>query len=306
MGFEVGVWNSIGYIAQAVGLQTTDASKSAFICSLAVVIVPILDFLTGKKLPLRKAVGAAMAIVGVGFLEFGGISDLSATTISSGDLLSLVQPLMFGIGFWRMEAAMNKFPTEASRLTAGQIWAVFAASSAYCLISGTIGDATLPQMSQVMSWLSDPIILGELFWTGTITTAFTVYMETCALKTLSAAETTLLFSTEPLWGAAFAAIVVGERFGFSSAMGAALILGGCIYSNLKSSKTVETDTFASLSTETHISSESIEIIHEQEESQFDLLEADIPSYIYEVAAAGSNVMNSTVHSSNHTWSHMAP
>lgn len=26
-GFEVGMWNSVGYIAQAVGLETTDASK---------------------------------------------------------------------------------------------------------------------------------------------------------------------------------------------------------------------------------------------------------------------------------------
>ena len=38
LGFEVGLWNSIGYVAQAVGLETTDASKSAFICSLAVVV----------------------------------------------------------------------------------------------------------------------------------------------------------------------------------------------------------------------------------------------------------------------------
>ena len=31
-GLEIGAWNSAGYLAQAVGLETTDASKSAFIC----------------------------------------------------------------------------------------------------------------------------------------------------------------------------------------------------------------------------------------------------------------------------------
>ena len=72
----------------------------------------------------------------------------------------------------------------------------------------------------VTSLLSNPTILLELFWTGVITTALTVYMETCALKTLSAAETTLIFSTEPLWGTAFAAAVMGEQLGMNAAVGA--------------------------------------------------------------------------------------
>jgi hypothetical protein len=35
-----------------------------------------------------------------------------------------------------------------------------------------------------------------------------------------------------LWGAAFAAVVLGEHFGFDSAVGALLILSGCVYSSL--------------------------------------------------------------------------
>jgi len=260
MGFEVGVWNSIGYVAQAVGLQTTDASKSAFICSLAVVVVPILDFLSGKNLPPRKAAGAAMAIAGVGFLEFGGMTTPDFS-ISSGDILSLVQPLAFGVGFWRMERAMHKYPTEAARMTAGQIFAVFVVSAAYCMITGVSDAAALPSIHQLASWITDPVILGQLFWTGTVTTAFTVYMETLALKTLSAAETTLLFSTEPLWGAAFAAFVVGERFGFSSVVGAFFILSGCIFSNLSSINAVVDDGLLSPPIGTVISGANSDLIY---------------------------------------------
>jgi drug/metabolite transporter (DMT)-like permease len=57
-------------------------------------------------------------------------------------------------------------------------------------------------------------------------------METLALKTLSAADTTLIFSTEPLWGAAFASVVMGEHFGPTAIAGGALILAGCLVSNL--------------------------------------------------------------------------
>jgi drug/metabolite transporter (DMT)-like permease len=71
-----------------------------------------------------------------------------------------------------------------------------------------------------------------LFWTGVVTTAFTIWMETLALKTLSAAETTLIFSTEPLFGTAFAAIVANECFGKEAAIGAAFIIGGCLVSGI--------------------------------------------------------------------------
>lgn len=168
-----------------------------------------------------------MAVFGVGFLELGGGGGVSA--IGSGDILSLVQPLAFGIGFWRMEAGMRRFPEEASRITAAQISAVFLASSVYTFF---VSGEPLPLMSQIREWLTDPMIFGALFWTGCITTALTVYMETLALKTLSAAETTMIFSTEPLWGAAFASMVVGEHLGLGAGMGAALILSGCLFSNM--------------------------------------------------------------------------
>jgi drug/metabolite transporter (DMT)-like permease len=229
LGFEVGLWNSIGYIAQAVGLETTPASESAFICSLAVVTVPLLDFATGKKLFPRQWIGAIMAVVGVAVLELGG--GVSLDSVSTGDLLSLVQPLAFGMGFWRMERAMNKHPDEASRSTAAQLLAVFCASTVYALI--TIDGGTVASYPWA-EWLSSPSLLFSLFWTGCITTAVTIYMETLALKTLTAAETTLIFSTEPLWGTAFAATVMGEQVGLNAAIGGLAILTGCLYSNLGS------------------------------------------------------------------------
>jgi drug/metabolite transporter (DMT)-like permease len=241
LGLEVGMWNSIGYVAQAVGLETTLASKSAFICSMAVVVVPLLEFMTGKRLLPRQWVGAVLALVGVGFLELGdGISE-ALSGMATGDMLSLVQPVVFGIGFWKMEKAMHRYPEEASRMTAAQLFAVFVASATYGVWSicnvANAADSSL-SLAAVSSaypwkeWLTSPSTLFSLFWTGCITTAMTIYMETLALETLSATETTLIFSTEPLWGTAFAAWVMGEQLGMNAAVGAFFILTACIYSNL--------------------------------------------------------------------------
>lgn len=232
VGMEIGMYAAVGYIAQAVGLKTTTASKSAFICSMAVVIVPILDYIWGKQLLRRQIIGAALASAGVYALEIGG-----GQTFCQGDLLSMVQPLMFGLGFWRMEAAMEKYPTEAGRLAAAQLLMVFIISFSYLMYSTSpMGDPNslnpIPSTSEIMACLQDPNILGMLFWTGIVTTAFTIYMETLALKTLSAAETTLIFSTEPIFGAAFAAVVAGESLGMDSLVGAAFIILGCVVSGI--------------------------------------------------------------------------
>lgn len=40
-GMEIGGWVALGYLTQAIGLQTTDASVCAFLCSLTVVRVPL-------------------------------------------------------------------------------------------------------------------------------------------------------------------------------------------------------------------------------------------------------------------------
>jgi drug/metabolite transporter (DMT)-like permease len=226
LGFEVGLWNSIGYVSQAVGLETTPACESAFICSLAVVTVPLLDCLSGKKLFPRQWIGAMLAVIGVAFLELGA---LSTTSMTMSGLLSLMQPFSFGMGFWRMEQAMQRFPNEAPRMTAAQLLAVFAASLAYGLWA--IDYSTL-QSFPWSEWRSSPGLLFEIFWTGVITTALTIYMENLAMKTLSAAETTLIFSTEPLWGTAFAAAFMGEQIEVSEAIGAIFILTACIYSTL--------------------------------------------------------------------------
>merc|ERR1712127_670985 len=104
-------------------------------------------------------------------------------TFSPEDLASYLQPFMFGLGFWRMEHAMRKFPSQASRITAAQLFAVFVVSTLYCL-SG-FGGVAPPDMHEVMQWVSNPSILASLAWTGLITTALTIYMETIALKSLS-------------------------------------------------------------------------------------------------------------------------
>jgi len=235
-GLEVGLWNTIGYLSQTRGLESTPASTSAFICSLAVVIVPFLDFVAGKQILKREILGAMLAVMGVGFLEMDGLqADLAGASdsfLTPGVLWSLVQPLAFGMGYWRIEHYTRAFPSEGKRLASSQLFSIAALTvmSAIFMDNGT--STIIPEISQFMEWLSVPEVLGAILWTGVVTTALTVFIETFALKTLSAAETTIIYSAEPLFGSAIAAMVLGESMGSGGVAGAIMILGGCLLSSI--------------------------------------------------------------------------
>ena len=265
-GLEVGVYLFFGYWAQAHSLLTSSASTTAFICSLAVIVVPLLDLLSGKKknadlpwyVPLFPALLAAS---GVGFLELGG-----STVPGVGDLWAIAQPICFGLGFWRAEAhvrqAQAKQPgatqafTGAMMLTVAAIswvWAIvefllpnahnLAVDGSAMTLSESLGTAFQSQVAQVGDWHVALAIL----WTGIVTTALTSFGENYAMKSLSSAETTVIFSTEPLWGTAFAAVVLGESVGSNVFVGAALILCACIWSSLGPSVTLSSVTASILS-----------------------------------------------------------
>jgi EamA-like transporter family len=97
-GLICGLWVSLGYLTQAIALQTTDAGKGAFICSLAVVFVPLVTSLVPSLQSEQKTSkpswgAAALAALGVGFMELTGVD----AGIHSGDLWALLMMAGFGM-----------------------------------------------------------------------------------------------------------------------------------------------------------------------------------------------------------------
>jgi drug/metabolite transporter (DMT)-like permease len=232
LGLEVGLWNGLGYVSQAVGLETTEASKSAFIFSLAVIIVPLLDFIVGRHIYARQWIGALLAVAGCAFLELHGRNTRTSTDGAFNlhkDLTSYLQPLAFGIAFWRMERAVHKHPDQVARLTASLLLAIFISSAVFCAWSVSQLDIHVFEWND---WFRDWRIVLSLIYTGCVTIACTNYMETVALRTLTATDTTLILSVEPLFGTFFSTILVGEQLGWEFALGGVFILSACLYSTL--------------------------------------------------------------------------
>ncbi|KAJ1426624.1 hypothetical protein B484DRAFT_450608 [Ochromonadaceae sp. CCMP2298] len=241
-GLEVGVYNSLAYWAQANALSSSPASVVGFICSLQVVVVPFLNTLArGRKGDSKvrsfadSFLPALLAAAGVGCLELGG-SRLPGT----GDLWALLQPLLFGLAFFRVEKHMEKCeaPGDAAGFTAASLAMVAVVSMVwgahdfalplYEAGHGALAEALNGQYNAIVS---DWRVPAALLWTGVVTTACCCWAENVAMQKLDAEESTVLFSTEPLWSTAFAATVLGETVGWNTALGAMLIILACTYTS---------------------------------------------------------------------------
>ena len=210
---ELGVWLWIGYLCQAIGLSQTLSSHGALTGTFTVLSVPMLAGLAGREIHWTTWASAVTAMFGVALLT----GDAGAFT--AGDAWCIGSAVVFGVHKYRTEALTSDLP--ALPLMAGQMFVVASLSLAYAALNGSLADLA-----------ADPSGLAAYPWTnlvfmGVFTTAAVLWIEAHALKFVSAPLAALIYSSEPVWGAAFA-FAVGERFGPTGWIGAALVAGSSV------------------------------------------------------------------------------
>jgi drug/metabolite transporter (DMT)-like permease len=197
---------------------------------------------------------ALLATAGVACLELGG-TDIPGV----GDLWAFLQPLFFGLSFWRVEKHIHSAqePGQPQAFTAAMMLAIAAGSCAWAagsfvspIVTGThwgmesldavassfniVGHKIMTEgvAAEQIIWQSvqDWHVVAAIAWTGIVTTALTTFVENVAMKKLSASESTVIYSTEPLFGTAFAAIALHEHVGANTFVGAALIIAAMVWS----------------------------------------------------------------------------
>ncbi|CAK0794495.1 unnamed protein product, partial [Prorocentrum cordatum] len=246
---ECGVFVAMGYIGQAIALETEPAATVGFICALAVVWCPLLEFVVDRK-PVAEVgtstwIAAALAIVGVFLLEIGPDGGVSP---SWGDAWALLQCVGFGTAFWRTEKMMARNPDQTLPITAVQVTVAALASLAWFVLDGGSLDSVLAPSPQGAAAASagavslelgplgelihgagkavrrpgiggflpegvSPAALAAVAWTGLVTTALNRLGETTSLGKISSSDATVLLCTEPIWAAVFAVYLLDEQLG---------------------------------------------------------------------------------------------
>lgn len=201
-----GVMFFIGAALQQVGLITATATNAGFLTALYVVITPFLVWMAMRRRPAAAVWPAVlMSFVGVWLLGGGTLGNFAR-----GDLLIAVSAT-----FW---AAHVVVVAQAAR-------------HALPVTFSAIQFAVVAALGLAGALLLEPISLGalaaawqEIAYVGLLSSALTFTLLAIALKHTPPSEAAIIVSSETLFAALAAYLLLGERLSLVAWCGAGLIL----------------------------------------------------------------------------------
>jgi len=205
-GLILGLLNAGTYLFQTIGLQTVTPSRTAFITSIYVVLVPLLSPLFRlSKIKFIDIFSALLCLTGLYVLTGGNIHH-----ISSGDL-------------WVLLCAL----TTAVQIIVLQILTIKIRQ--YLLLAFFQIFFTLPvtfviAIGKPLLGLTDPSVIIALLFCGVMATSLALFLQTKYQHYTSANEAALIYCLEPLFAVLFAWIIDGEKITAEIIFGGGIIL----------------------------------------------------------------------------------
>jgi drug/metabolite transporter (DMT)-like permease len=200
---------------QTFALETTSANHAAFIASFNVILVPLLGQFLGRKILPKTFFAAGLAILGIGVMCW------ETKQIVVGDFLMLGNALLYSIYILKLESITLKHPFLP--LTAVQLWVI-------AIISLIWGIPDLMEQHELV--INN---LGVLLYLGFFDTAATIMLQVLAQQWVNAYQTALMYTLEPVFGAIFSFLLLGEKLGVRGLIGAGLVLIAMVFGQSKSS-----------------------------------------------------------------------
>lgn len=200
---------------QQFGITGTSATNSSFLTGLYVVLTPLsARVLLGERLGSTTLAAAGLAAAGMWLLGGGRLAGLSR-----GDLL-----VASGAGFWALHVLCIVRGARHGRpfvFTVIQFGVVFLLALPAALASEVVVVADLMRAAPEIAYLG--IVSGGLAYS----------LMAVATRYTTASEAAVLVSMESVFGALFAALLLGERLGPIAWVGAASIFGAGLLVRLR-------------------------------------------------------------------------
>ncbi|MGA7919858.1 MAG: DMT family transporter [Candidatus Acidiferrales bacterium] len=221
-GVQIGFFMFAGYALQTTGLKYTSPSKAAFITGSSVVIVPILLAIFGRRRVNGWIwVGALAALAGLYFLT---IPPEGIAGLNRGDPMVFACAVMFAVHMIVIGRYVEHHSVAALAVVQVATTALLS-TLALPLLSGT--GVEHPR------WVWSGTLIFAVLITSIGSTAFGFSAQTWAQQYTSPTHTAILISLEPVFAAITAWLVAREHLTGRILLGAALILAGILFAELK-------------------------------------------------------------------------
>lgn len=224
-------------MSQMMALTKVGASKVGFLTQLATIIVPLVAWFCSGIVPgLKQWFAAVLAIVGVGFLNYGGGGGILGGWRWGGEGLAVVSA-GFSAGYiWRSGLYARKVGVWS--LVVGKVWAQLVFSVVFLgvrvLWGGVRGGWGKVRgllwrggMGVGGGWWWWAVIGVLLFFAGVVSAVVSAWLQCKGQAVVGPSEAAVYFASTPLWILVMA-LPLGEKFGAVEAAGAGVILASTL------------------------------------------------------------------------------
>ncbi|MEI6102124.1 MAG: DMT family transporter, partial [Eubacteriales bacterium] len=210
-GLIAGIFLITGFLLQAIGVQLTVISNSAFLTTTNVIMVPFISWMILKKHP-KIAVFFSIA------LGFAGIAILTRAFDANihfnlGDILCLLSAVCFALQISYTEYAAKKVNTSSFLFVELAAGAVISALFFFITDSKSLGQIT-----------NLPAGLLSSLWLGAACTGFAFWAQTISQKVISSSSTVLILSMQAVFASLFSVLLGFENFQYTLALGGGIIM----------------------------------------------------------------------------------
>lgn len=206
-----------GFATQTIGLSLTTASKAAFVTGLSVVLTPMVAATWMRsRVPARAWAAALVAVVGLGAMTLpGGRID----EVNAGDLWILGTALAYAL-----------YIVYLGRV-AGDAPAMSLAGLQHLPMAALAWAWAVPHLHRLPEL--PPSAYLQIAYLALVATALVAIAQTYAQRVVPAHLAALIFVLEPVFAAAFAFLLLGERLGPQGWIGAGLVLLAMLIAELR-------------------------------------------------------------------------
>ncbi|OBU17242.1 hypothetical protein AYY19_10920 [Photobacterium aquimaris] len=211
------------FCCEIIGVSITSATNAAFLISLSVILTAFLELMVNKQRLSRQLLMLSLiCVLGVYLLTYDGSLSLSLNT---GDWLILTAALLRGL----MVTTTKRF-TENREITSLSLTAL------QSLVVGL--GAVVLAFTYGQGLTLDSIPNSMEFWLITLylilfCTLFAFFVQNYAVRRTSPTKVSILMGSEPLFGAIFAVLWLGESLNVVQCIGGAAIVGSVLIATLR-------------------------------------------------------------------------
>jgi len=202
------------FLCETYGVAHTSAANAAFLISLCLVLTPFAEWLLlGQKPASDALLAAAVSLFGAWLLS--GAAQLQ---LNGGDLLMLLAAVLRALLTCLTRKLTQHQPVATLALTGLQGLVICLG----CLLLATM-QGGLPALP------SQPAFWGNVLYLVLFCTLFAFFAMNYALRHSSATRVALLTGSEPVFGAAFAVLWLGESLPPGSWLGGGLMVAASLW-----------------------------------------------------------------------------